>query len=80
MLWFFFVFRALARIFFGFIFRDEPSKAGNSRSGLGSAVRPIFCVWSLQRWAFLSMGLGTFLGDVLREFHSGMFFGNVLRW
>ena len=26
---FVFVFRALARIFFGFIFRDEPSKAGN---------------------------------------------------
>ena len=26
---FFFVFRALARIFFGFIFRDEPSKPGN---------------------------------------------------
>ena len=24
-----FVFRALARIFLGFIFRDEPSKAGN---------------------------------------------------
>ena len=26
---FVFVFRALARNFFGFIFRDEPSKAGN---------------------------------------------------
>ena len=58
---YFFVFRALARFFLGVIFRDEPSKAGNFRSGghrkrlLVTAVFAKICPSSMGRPNFASL-------------------------
>ena len=47
--------------------------------GAGGDVAPIVLFLPLQRWAFLDVGMGMFLGNVLRECSLGMFFGNNLR-